>query len=40
MLFGQLGVEVDAPTFRWGVLAPFMAPVEPPMFEESRTYGR
>ncbi|MEK7692810.1 MAG: pyridoxamine 5'-phosphate oxidase family protein [Chloroflexota bacterium] len=34
------GVEVDAPAFRWGALAPFMTPVEPPMFEELRTYGR
>ena len=33
-------VEVDAPTFRWGALAPFMTPVEPPMFEELRAYGR
>ena len=34
------GVEIDAPAFRWGALAPFMTPVEPPMFEELRTYGR
>ena len=34
------GVEVDAPRFRWGALGPFMDPVEPPMFEEIRTYGR
>jgi Pyridoxamine 5'-phosphate oxidase len=34
------GVEVDAPAFRWGAIAQFMTPVEPPMFEEIRTYGR
>ena len=34
------GVEVDAPAFRWGAIAPYMAPVEPPMFEEIRCYRR
>jgi predicted pyridoxine 5'-phosphate oxidase superfamily flavin-nucleotide-binding protein len=34
------GVELDAPVFRWGALAPYMTPVEPPMFEELRTYRR
>lgn len=34
------GVEVDAPAFRWGAIAPLMKPVDPPMFEEIRTYGR
>lgn len=34
------GVEVDAPVFRWAALGAFMDPVEPPMFEEIRTYGR
>ena len=34
------GVEVDAPAFRWGAIGQFMTPVEPPMFEELRTYGR
>lgn len=34
------GVEVDAPGFRWGAMSQYMAPVEPPMFEEIRTYGR
>ena len=34
------GVEVDAPRFRWGAIGQFMDPVEPPMFEEIRTYGR
>lgn len=34
------GVEVDAPRFRWGAIGQFMDSVEPPMFEEIRTYGR
>ena len=34
------GVEVDEPVFRWAALGAFMTPVEPPMFEEIRTYGR
>ena len=32
------GVKVEAPKFEWAALAPFMDPVEPPMFEELRTY--
>lgn len=32
------GVEVDAPAFRWGALAPYMTGVEPAMFEELRTF--
>jgi predicted pyridoxine 5'-phosphate oxidase superfamily flavin-nucleotide-binding protein len=34
------GVIVEGPMYRWGALDPFMAPVEPPMFEELRTFGR
>jgi hypothetical protein len=34
------GVEVDAPAFRWAAIAPYISPIEPPMFEEIRTYGR
>ena len=34
------GVEVDAPVFRWGAIGQFMTPVEPPMFDELRTYGQ
>ena len=32
------GVDVDGPSFRWGALDPYMTPVEPPMFDEIRTY--
>ena len=34
------GVEVDAPSYRWGAIGQFMTPIEPPMFEEIRAYGR
>jgi predicted pyridoxine 5'-phosphate oxidase superfamily flavin-nucleotide-binding protein len=34
------GVIVEGPVFRWGALEPYIAPVEPPMFEELRTYQR
>jgi hypothetical protein len=34
------GVEVDAPAFRWGAIGQYMSPIEPPMFEEIRTYNR
>ena len=33
------GVEVDAPVFRWGALAPYMTNVEPAMFEEMRSFA-
>jgi hypothetical protein len=32
------GVQVTAPVFEWGALGAYMAPVEPKMFEEMRTY--
>jgi hypothetical protein len=32
------GVEVQAPSFRWGALAPYMATVEPLMFDEMRAF--
>jgi hypothetical protein len=34
------GVDVDAPSFRWGALEGYMTSVEPAMFEELRTTDR
>jgi len=34
------GVIVEGPSFRWGALDPYMSPVEPPMFDELRTWPR
>jgi hypothetical protein len=34
------GVEVSAPSFRWGALEHYMSSVEPAMFEELRQHGR
>ncbi len=32
------GVVVRAPAFEWGALEPYMAPIDPLMFEELRTF--
>lgn len=32
------GVIVEGPTFRWGALDPYMTPIEPPMFDELRSF--
>lgn len=32
------GVQIQPPQFEWGPLGQYMTPIEPPMFEELRTF--